>query len=163
MNRYANNKKVGGVYLVEYQVKKFEELSTAEFYAIVKERIAVFVVEQQCPYQEVDDIDGQAWHTYFQDTDGKILAYTRVYEEVDSIHLGRVLVHQNNRKDGLGRKIVQETINMIQKKFPEKPIVIGAQEYLQAFYESFGFKAISDVYLEDDIPHIDMKKEQVTS
>ncbi|MBC6484053.1 GNAT family N-acetyltransferase, partial [Enterococcus faecium] len=107
--------------------------------------------------------DGQAWHTYFQDTDGKILAYTRVYEEAECIHFGRVLVHQNNRKDGLGRKIVQETINMIQKKFPEKPIVIGAQEYLQAFYESFGFKAISDVYLEDDIPHIDMKKEQVTS
>ncbi|MFV5772324.1 GNAT family N-acetyltransferase, partial [Pediococcus acidilactici] len=51
---------------MEYQVKKFEELSTAEFYAIVKERIAVFVVEQQCPYQEVDDIDGQAWHTFFQ-------------------------------------------------------------------------------------------------
>lgn len=76
---------------------------------------------------------------------------------------GRVLVHQDNRKDGLGRKIVQETINMIQKNFPEKPIVIGAQEYLQAFYESFGFKAISDVYLEDDIPHIDMKKEQVAS
>ncbi len=57
---------------------------TAEFYAIVKERIAVFVVEQQCPYQEVDDIDGQAWHTFFQDTDGKILAYTRVYEEAES-------------------------------------------------------------------------------
>ncbi len=71
---------------MEYQVKKFEELSTAEFYAIVKERIAVFVVEQQCPYQEVDDIDGQAWHTFFQDTDGKILAYTRVYEEAESIH-----------------------------------------------------------------------------
>ncbi|MCJ0732411.1 GNAT family N-acetyltransferase, partial [Enterococcus faecium] len=123
----------------------------------------VFVVEQQCPYQEVDDIDGEAWHTFFQDTDGKILAYTRVYEEAESIHFGRVLVHQDNRKDGLGRKIVQETINMIQKNFPEKPIVIGAQEYLQAFYESFGFKAISDVYLEDDIPHIDMKKEQVAS
>ena len=69
----------------------------------------------------------------FQDTDGKILAYTRVYEEAESIHFGRVLVHQDNRKDGLGRKIVQETINMIQKNFPEKPIVIGAQEYLQAF------------------------------
>ena len=102
-------------------------------------------------------------HTYFQDTDGKILAYTRVYEEVDSIHFGRVLVHQNNRKDGLGRKIVQETINMIQKKISRKTNCDWCTRISTGLYESFGFKAISDVYLEDDIPHIDMKKEQVTS
>lgn len=69
-----------------------------------------------------------------------------------------MLVNSEHRKEGLGRKIVQRTIGMIEANYPQRPIVIGAQVYLQSFYESFGFEAISDVYLEDDIPHIDMKK-----
>ena len=125
MNGYANNKKSRGVYLVEYQVKKFEELSTAEFYAIVKERIAVFVVEQQCPYQEVDDIDGQAWHTYFQDTDGKILAYTRVYEEADSIPFLVAFLFIKITVKTTRRKIVQANDQHDPEKISEKPIVIG--------------------------------------
>ncbi|MEY8445786.1 GNAT family N-acetyltransferase [Enterococcus ratti] len=143
---------------MEHYVKKFADLTTQNFYEIVKERIAVFVVEQNCPYQEVDEIDAQAWHTYFKDEEGKITAYTRIYKEEDTIHFGRVLVNKEHRKEGLGRIIVQRTIETIERNYPEMPIVIGAQVYLQSFYESFGFKAISDVYLEDDIPHIDMKR-----
>lgn len=142
---------------MKYHVKPFSELNTEEFYAIVKERIAVFVVEQNCPYQEVDEIDEHAWHTYFKDDGGNISAYTRVYEAQDAIHFGRVLVNKEHRKEGLGRKILQQTIAFIQEKYPNQPIVIGAQVYLRSFYESFGFEAISYVYLEDDIPHIDMK------
>lgn len=143
---------------MEHYVKKFADLTTQEFYEIVKERIAVFVVEQNCPYQEVDEIDSQAWHTYFKDEEGKISAYTRIFEEDGTIHFGRVLVNSEHRKEGLGRKIVQRTMEVIEANYPQRPIVIGAQVYLQSFYESFGFEAISDVYLEDDIPHIDMKK-----
>ncbi|WP_165005197.1 MULTISPECIES: GNAT family N-acetyltransferase [unclassified Enterococcus] len=143
---------------MEYRVKKLDELTTLEFCRIVQERIAVFVVEQNCPYQEVDAVDEWAWHTYLEDEDGTILAYTRIYEEADAIHFGRVLVNQKYRKDGLGRQIVQQTIETIEEKYPEMPILIGAQEYLRSFYESFGFEAVSDVYLEDDIPHIDMRK-----
>lgn len=106
----------------------------------------------------MDDVDVQAWHTYFKDEEGNVAAYTRIYEEDRTIHFGRVLVNRDYRKEGLGRKIVQRTIDVIEANYPEMPIVIGAQVYLQAFYESFGFKAISDVYLEDDIPHIDTKR-----
>ena len=106
----------------------------------------------------MDEIDSQAWHTYFKDEAGKISAYTRIFEEDGTIHFGRVLVNSEHRKEGLGRKIVQRTMEVIEANYPQRPIVIGAQVYLQSFYESFGFEAISDVYLEDDIPHIDMKK-----
>ncbi|MDA9461224.1 ElaA protein [Enterococcus mundtii 3F] len=145
--------------MMKHYVKKFAELTTAEFYAIVKERIAVFVVEQNCPYQEVDEIDEIAWHTYFKDEDGTILAYTRIYTEDDTVHFGRVLVNQAHRKSGLGQKIVEQTLAVIEANAPGRPIVIGAQEYLRSFYESFGFQAISEVYLEDGIPHLDMRKQ----
>lgn len=143
---------------MEYIVKTFDELTTMEFYRLAKERVAVFVVEQACPYQEIDEIDPQAIHTYLQADDGEILAYTRIYQERSAVHFGRVLVHENHRKEGLGKKIVEKTLQVITERFPNQPVVIGAQAYLTDFYGSFGFQAISDVYLEDDIPHIDMEK-----
>lgn len=143
---------------MNYQVKTFDELTTKEFYMLVKERIAVFVVEQNCPYQEVDEIDPEALHTFLTDEQGNVAAYTRIYEEEYAVHFGRVLVAKEYRQSGLGKQIVQRTLEVIEQKYPNMPIIIGAQDYLRSFYESFGFNAISDVYLEDDIPHIDMKK-----
>ena len=139
-------------------MKTFDELTTKEFYMLVKERIAVFVVEQNCPYQEVDEIDPEALHTFLTDEQGNVAAYTRIYKEEDAVHFGRVLVAKEHRQSGLGKQIVQRTLEVIEQKYPNTPIIIGAQDYLRSFYESFGFNAISDVYLEDDIPHIDMKK-----
>lgn len=143
---------------MNYQVKTFDELTTKEFYMLVKERIAVFVVEQNCPYQEVDEIDPEALHTFLTDEQGNVAAYTRIYKEEDAVHFGRVLVAKEHRQSGLGKQIVQRTLEVIEQKYPNTPIIIGAQDYLRSFYESLGFNAISDVYLEDDIPHIDMKK-----
>ena len=143
---------------MNYQVKTFDELTTKEFYMLVKERIAVFVVEQNCPYQEVDEIDPEALHTFLTDEQGNVAAYTRIYKEEDAVHFGRVLVAKEHRQSGLGKQIVQRTLEVIEQKYPNTPIIIVAQDYLRSFYESFGFNAISDVYLEDDIPHIDMKK-----
>lgn len=142
---------------MEYVVKSFAALTTKEFYQLSKERVAVFVVEQNCPYQEIDEIDEVALHTYFIAEDEQIAAYTRIYEDGDTIHFGRVLVTEKFRGTGLGKQIVAKTIAVIEERFPGKKIVIGAQAYLQDFYASFGFKPISDVYLEDDIPHIDMQ------
>lgn len=141
---------------MEYIVKSFAELSTKEFYQLTKERVAVFVVEQNCPYQEIDETDEVALHTYFLDEKGEIAAYTRIYSDNDTVHFGRVLVTAAFRGTGLGKKIVAKTLEVIHEKFPDQKIVIGAQAYLQDFYGGFGFKAISEVYLEDDIPHIDM-------
>ncbi|WP_125588454.1 GNAT family N-acetyltransferase [Companilactobacillus jidongensis] len=139
-------------------VKSTNELTPKELIDILKARVAVFVVEQNCPYQEVDADDYNVLHVCLTEN-GELEAYTRIIEEADKIHFGRVLVVEKYRKQGLGEKIVGATIDEIKKRFPGKPIQIQAQAYLQKFYGSFGFKPISDVYLEDNIPHLDMLME----
>ncbi len=136
-------------------VKNTNELSPKELIDILKARTAVFVVEQNCPYQEVDDDDYNDLHVCLVE-DNNLKAYTRIIDKGDHITFGRVLVVKQYRKDGLGKKIVAATIEEIKTRFPNQPIQIQAQAYLQKFYSKFGFKAISDVYLEDNIPHLDM-------
>lgn len=136
-------------------VKSTNELSSKELIDIFKARVAVFVVEQNCPYQEVDDDDYQDLHVCLVENN-QLKAYTRIIDKGDHITFGRVLVVEKYRKEGLGKKIVAATIDEIKQRFPNQPIQIQAQAYLQKFYTGFGFKAISDVYLEDNIPHLDM-------
>lgn len=138
-------------------VKSTNELTPKELIDILKARVAVFVVEQNCPYQEVDDDDYTDLHVRLIE-DGHLKAYTRIIDKGDHITFGRVLVVEKYRKAGLGQKIVAATIKEIEQRFPKQPIQIQAQAYLQEFYSQFGFKAISDVYLEDNIPHLDMLK-----
>lgn len=148
---------------MEYLVKDFSNLTTKEFYEIVKLRIAVFVVEQTCFYQEVDDSDEIAIHTWFQEG-SEIVGYSRIYPEDDgTVTFGRVIVRSDYRGQKLGKRLIENTLNVIADRYPKRDIVIGAQAYLVDFYESFGFKAVSDIYLEDDIPHIDMKKTSIAS
>ncbi|OOF40602.1 MULTISPECIES: GNAT family N-acetyltransferase [Rodentibacter] len=136
--------------------KKFEELSTYELFLIYKVRTEIFVVEQQCAYPEVDDKDLISLHLFYLEND-QILAYARIIPEKNTVHFGRVLVVQSARQEGWGRKLVEQILNTIKVYFPDKKVHIQAQEYLQNFYQSFGFKAISAVYLEDGIPHLDME------
>lgn len=145
-----------GEMTVKLTVKKTSELTVSEFLEIAKARIKVFVVEQECPYQEIDDQDDEAIHMILR-VDGKLAAYTRIVEHLDRVHIsfGRVLVVKEFRKHHLGRQIVSATIDEIKEEFPGRDIKIAGQSYLKEFYESFGFKAVSGVYLEDEIPHID--------
>lgn len=140
---------------MEYKVKTIAELTSEELLAIMKERVAVFVVEQNCPYQEIDDQDDQALHTWLQEGP-EIIGYTRIINEADAVHIGRVLTVKKYRGAGYGELLMERTLEAAKKAFPERPIVLGAQEYATDFYKKFGFKVISDVYLEDDIPHVDM-------
>ncbi|WP_086348386.1 GNAT family N-acetyltransferase [Candidatus Enterococcus clewellii] len=140
---------------MEYKVKTIAELTSEELLAIMKERVAVFVVEQNCPYQEIDDQDDQALHTWLQEGT-EIIGYTRIINEVDAVHIGRVLTVKKYRGAGYGELLMERTLEAAKKAFPERLIVLGAQEYATDFYKKFGFKVISDVYLEDDIPHVDM-------
>ena len=145
---------------VEYLVKEFSKLTTKEFYELVKLRISVFVVEQTCFYQEVDDLDELAIHTWLQEG-SDIVGYTRIYPKDDTtVTFGRVIIHPNYRGQKLGNQLIKNTLEVIYDCYPDRDIVIGAQAHLVDFYGAFGFKAISDSYLEDDIPHIDMKKER---
>lgn len=142
---------------MDYHAKKFTELTTKEFFEIVKLRIAVFVVEQNCPYQEVDDADEQAWHTWLQEG-SEIVGYTRIIDKGDTVTFGRVLINPVYRGKKLGNKLLEETLKVIKDNYPERPIIIGAQAHLTDFYGAFGFEEVSEVYLEDDIPHVDMRR-----
>lgn len=141
----------------DYSVKTFAQLSTSELFRIYHARVAVFVVEQNCPYQEVDETDQEALHI-FKEEDGRVVAYCRLYPKGAQVGLGRVLVAEDYRAKKLGRELVQEALDAAAEHFPNQPIYAQAQAYLQNFYQSFGFEPVSDVYLEDDIPHLDMVK-----
>lgn len=143
---------------MSYSLKAFEQLTTTELYQILKERTAVFVVEQNCPYLEVDGKDEQSYHL-FKEQDGEIIGYLRIlppgvnYKEAS---VGRVLVKKEYRSEGLARELMHKALQFIHEELHEMTVKIQAQEYLQKFYSSLGFEAISEVYLEDHIPHIDM-------
>ena len=143
-------------YNMELVIKRFNELTIEELYEIYKLRISVFVVEQNCPYQEIDEADKSAYHVYYKDKNG-IQAYLRVLPKGTSfneVSLGRVIAVK--RKCGYGSKIVLEGIKVAKEKLNAKLIKIEAQVYAKKFYESLGFVAISEEFLEDGIPHIQM-------
>jgi ElaA protein len=138
-------------------IRPLKLLDSLELYKLFKLRVDVFVVEQKCPYQEIDNKDINAIHIYLKDDDN-IVAYLRVlppglsYKEAS---IGRVLVNQEYRGKGYGRQIMEEGIKYCKNKY-SKDIKISAQAYLEDFYKSLGFEKTSNVYLEDNIPHIDM-------
>lgn len=136
-------------------IKATDDLTTKELLTILEARTAVFVVEQECPYQEVDEEDRHAIHVCLEEN-GKLQAYARILEGNAAIRFGRVLVVKDCRGQQLGRKIVEKTLEEIKKRYPNSPVQISAQAYLAGFYRSFGFKEQSEVYLEDGIPHVEM-------
>ena len=140
--------------------KSFAELSTEELYDILQLRAEVFVVEQNCAYQDIDGKDKKALHVIGFKND-KIVAYCRIFKSGDYFEkasIGRVLVDKNERKFGYGHVIFQHSIEAVKKHFNETSIKISAQLYLKKFYESHGFIQVGEGYLEDEIPHIAMVK-----
>lgn len=141
---------------MELTVKRFDELDIYELYEIMKLRVSVFVVEQNCPYQELDDKDKAAWHVYFREN-GEITAYLRVLApgvSFDEAAIGRVI--STRRRCGLGTKLLQEGIRVAREQMNTRAIKIEAQTYARSFYEQQGFRQISEEFLEDGIPHIEM-------
>lgn len=145
---------------MKISIKTFDELSIQELYAILQLRSEVFVVEQDCVYQDVDDKDQKAIHI-IGEKDNQVVAYTRVFKPgdyFDDTSIGRVVVKASERKYGYGRTIMQATIDYIEAGLKETQIALSAQTYLIKFYNSLGFVEQGDGYLEDDIPHIKMVK-----
>jgi len=147
---------------MEVTYKRFSELTTKELYEILQLRSAVFVVEQDCVYQDIDDKDQQAIHICGH-KDDCLVAYTRIFKPGDyfeATSIGRVVVRITARKHGCGKEIMLKTLDYILKnKFDEK-ITLSAQRYLIPFYEGLGFNTIGKGYLEDGIPHIKMVKKK---
>ena len=147
--------------MLNFKTKYFNEISTAELYAILQLRSEVFVVEQDCVYQDIDYKDQKAIHILGYKND-ILVAYTRCFKSHDYFEyasIGRVLVKENERKFKYGHALMQESIRAIHSAFNETTIKISAQTYLKSFYESHGFAKIGDGYLEDGIPHIAMIKQ----
>ncbi|MEO9891903.1 GNAT family N-acetyltransferase [Aurantibacter sp.] len=145
---------------MEILVKTFEELTKQELYEILQLRSEVFVVEQDCVYQDLDGKDQKALHV-FAKKNGRFAAYSRIFKPGDyftEASIGRVLVKKCDRKYGYGQKIMKASIKAIQNNFNQKDIHISAQLYLKKFYESLGFNQVGEEYLEDGIPHIAMIK-----
>lgn len=141
---------------MELKVKRFNELSLDELYKILKLRVDVFVVEQQCPYGEIDDCDQEAIHVWFEDEE-KIIAYLRVMDrgvESDDVSIGRVIASE--RRKGYGTMILQEGIKAAQTYFDADSIYLEAQVYAKGLYEKCGFVTVSDEFVLDGIPHVRM-------
>ena len=135
-------------------IKTFEQLTTKELFNIYKLRVDTFVVEQQCPYHEVDDIDLKSHHIYLQQ--GKdILAYCRLYKQNDAYHIGRVIAAI--KRKGYGTQIMKTAIEFAAQTLQADKIIIEAQIYAQQFYEKLGFITTSKPFDEDGIQHIKMK------
>ena len=146
--------------MLDIKVKKFNELTIQELYSLLKLRSEIFVVEQDCVYQDLDGKDAKALHV-IGINNNEVVAYTRIFKPgdyFDIASIGRVAVHKDYRKYGYGKDIMQASINAVNEKFKEQQIKISAQTYLNKFYTELGFKAIGEGYLEDGIPHIQMVK-----
>ncbi len=145
---------------IKWTIKPFNELSASQLYQILQLRIEVFMLEQTCLYPECDNKDLQATHL-FGIHEGRVVAYARLLPAGISyadLSIGRVVVHADYRKYGLGKDLMLRAIAYWASEAPMQTIRISGQLYLQRFYEGLGFEKVSDVYLEDDIPHIEMVK-----
>ena len=141
-------------------IKSFEELNKAELYQIIQLRIAVFIVEQDCPYPDLDDMDQDAQHLWIEDV-GEIVCYLRVNpagSRFSEPSLGRIVTKKSHRNRGLAEMLIKRAIDLVCEK-ESKAIRISAQCYLEKYYEKFGFLKASEEYLEDDIPHIEMLRD----
>lgn len=146
---------------MQIKVKTFQELSLEELYEVLALRSEVFVVEQDCVYQDIDGKDQKALHILgFKDE--QLVAYTRCFNKgmyFEEASIGRVLVKEDQRKFGYGHVIFEASVKEIQSRFNTEKIKISAQKYLTKFYESHNFKQVGEGYLEDGIPHIAMIKD----
>lgn len=144
-----------------WNIKSFEELTTQELYKIIRARVEVFVIEQDTPYQDLDNYDQKALHIWAEQ-DGELLAYCRIFDKgikYSETSIGRVLTTANARKKGLGKELISIAIENIEKLFKTSEIRISAQDYLIKFYSDFGFVDTGKKYLEDNLPHTEMKRD----
>ena len=144
---------------MEWLTKKYEELTVDELYEILRLRAEIFVVEQDCVYQDLDGKDKKSVHLFLNDENGEIIACLRMipagisYEEPS---IGRFVVKESERFKGIGRKAMEIAIEYIKNEFHSTAIRISGQAFLRGFYESLGFAVVKEPYLEDDIPHYEM-------
>ena len=141
---------------MKIHIKKFQELTVDETYNILKLRSEVFVVEQNCVYQDLDGKDDRAMHLFYKE-ENELIAYTRIFQKGDyypeNPSIGRVVVSKKERGKEIGKSIMKESILYIKNNHNSKSIELSAQKYLDKFYNELGFYRVGEDYLEDGIPH----------
>lgn len=143
---------------MDFEFKHFSDLKPDELHDILRLRSEIFVVEQNCVYNDLDGLDKDAVHQFLK-KDGEIVAYSRLLKpgtRFSEYSIGRVVVKQSERGTGLGIKMMEEAKKYIINELGAKKIKISAQSYLQRFYENLGFEIVTEMYLEDGIPHYGM-------
>lgn len=149
---------------VSWQCTSFQDLSPDDLYSAMALRQIVFVVEQNCPYLDADGVDSKGHHLFgWKSGDGwkRLVAYARIFPprvKYAEASIGRVTTHPDVRGTGLGHILMAEGIRQIEEKGWGSEIRIAAQMYLERFYEGFGFRRVTEPYLEDDIWHVDMRR-----
>lgn len=158
---------VAGEWVI-WHCKRWEELGREELYALLRLRAEVFVVEQDCPYQDLDDKDRKGLHLWAErpaepaSKGGRVLAVTRLlpagvsYE--NEVSIGRVVTAEEVRRSGLGKELMVRSLEALHAHWPGEPIRLSAQQYLERFYAGFGFETVGESYLEDGIPHVAMTR-----
>ena len=146
-----------------WQIKAFDDLTTCQLYELLQLRVDVFVVEQHCAYPELDTFDRhtETRHLLGYDESGSLMTYSRLLPaglSFSEVSIGRFLVREYARGYGVGHQLLQKALLESQRLWPDKPIRIAAQDYLQRFYEQYGFLRTSEVFLDHGVPHIEMLK-----
>lgn len=147
---------------MEFVQKTFDELTNRELYEILRAREAVFVVEQNCSYYDIDGLDYPSLHMFYKDEDGSVQACLRIFEKVDepgTMQIGRLVTVA--RGVGLGGKILYQAVEWIRENCDANGIYLEAQQYAIGFYAKEGFQVVSDPFLEDGIPHVQMRLQLV--
>ncbi|MCR1295609.1 GNAT family N-acetyltransferase [Enterobacter kobei] len=149
--------------MIQWQDLHHSELTVQSLYALLRLRCEVFVVEQTCPYQDIDgdDLTGENRHILGW-KDNELVAYARILKSEDDFEpvvIGRVIVSNKARGEKLGYQLMEKTLDACREQWPDKALYLGAQAHLQPFYGNFGFTPVTDVYDEDGIPHIGMARE----
>ncbi len=144
---------------LHWKTNTFAKLSTQQLFEILKLRQEIFVVEQECAYPDIDDTDLVSTHLSGNNQNNELIAYARLIQpgvSYDQASIGRIVVSPKARGQRLGVILMHKALEEMENLFPGKPIKIGAQQHLEKFYNDLGFKTISEMYLEDGIPHIHM-------
>lgn len=149
--------------MLTFTIKSWDELSKQELYQLLQLRSEVFVVEQECAYQDLDGQDENALHLLVTEPNKAILGYARIYsstiEQVDFQAIGRVCVRESERGKNIARQIMDVALEYIERHH-RQPVTVSAQAYLEQFYQQLDFKTVSEPYLEDGIPHIRMIRDK---
>ncbi len=146
---------------IQWRWYRWPELDADTLYRFLKLRSDIFVVEQQCPYSDMDGLDPQCLHLCGYDREDRLIGYLRLLPpglKQSDPALGRLVVNPHDRGTGVGRRVMQEGLRACAEHYPGAAVFLSGQQHLQGFYASLGFQPVSAVYLEDGIPHVDMRR-----